>query len=251
MSEITSSGKKLYSLLKEAWDEDESNHTQKKVWAKNIWAKVLGADASSNTDISAKLGQLIVLLNDVKNDIQSLEIPNKDKFLKALDKIQVLILSKNMLDDEWFSIKGKITEETLDLIDACGDLLAAKSNKLIEVLPHDLEKLQQEIRKLQDNIRDSAIDKESKIFLINELRKIEDSIICYRIRGSSGLSKASEEVSGGILMKYSNMSKKVCDEALKVINIAIKTNSMVSVGERISKLPESLKELLPLLPPGN
>jgi hypothetical protein len=59
--------------------------------------------------------------------------------------------------------------------------------------------LQQEIRKLQDDIRNSDIDKESKFFLINELRKIEDLILNYRIRGSSGLSKVSEEVSGGEL----------------------------------------------------
>lgn len=245
MSDITTSGKKLYSILKEAWDEDGNKHTVK------VWAKVLGADASSIADLSIKIGQLIVLLNDVRNDINSLEINNFDKFLKPIDKIQIFFLTNQIFHHNWVDIKGQITEETLDLIDACGDLLAAKSKGFREISPTELEKLQQEIRNLQDEIRDSDIDKETKMFLINELRKIEELILNYRIRGSSGLAKVSEEVSGGILIKWFQMPEKAKVLAGKVINLAIKTNSMISVAERLSKLPESLKDILPLLLPGN
>ncbi len=245
MSDITSSGKKLYSILKEAWDEDGNKHTVK------VWAKVLGADASNLADLSIKIGQLIVLLNDVRNDINSLDITNFDKFIKPIDKIQIFFLSNQIFHQNWLDIKGQITEETLDLIDACGDLLAAQSKGVRELSPTELEKLQQEIRNLQDEIRDSDIEKETKIFLINELRKIEELILHYRIRGSSGLAKVSEEVSGGIFIKWVELSEKAREVAGKVMNFAIKTNSMISVAERLSKLPEGLKEILPLLLPGN
>lgn len=245
MSDISSSGKKLYSILKEAWNEDGEKHIV------NVWVKVLGGDASNLADISVKLGQLIVLLNEVRNDIKDLEISNIDKFLKALDKIQIVILSNQIFSVKWGIVKAQITEETLDLIDACGDLLAATAKGLREVSPIELEELQEEIRDLQDEIRDSDIEKETKIFLINKLRKIEELILNYRIRGSSGLAKVSEEVSGGILIKWAQMSEKAREWAGKVITVAIKTNSMISVAERFSKLPEGLKEILPLLLPGN
>lgn len=245
MSDITSSGKKLYSILKEAWDEDGNEHTVK------VWAKVLGADASNIAELSTKIGQLILLLNDVRNDINGLEITNFDKFIKPIDKIQVFFLSNQMFNQNWVAIKGQVTEETLDLIDACGDLIAAQSKGFREISPTELENLQQEIRNLQDEIRDSGIDKETKIFLINKLRKIEELILNYRIRGSSGLAKVSEEVSGGTLIKWFQMPEQTKGLAGKVINLAIKTNSMISVTERLSKLPEGLKDILPLLLPGN
>jgi gas vesicle protein len=245
MSDITSSGKKLYSILKEAWNEDGKKHIV------NVWVKVLGADASNVADISIKLGQLIVLLDEVRDDIKDLEISNIQKFVNALNKIQIFLLTNQILSVEWGTIKGQITEETLDLIDACGDLLAAQTKGFRELSPIELEELQQEIRNLQDEIRDSDIEKETKIFLINELRKIEELILNYRIRGSSGLAKVSKEVSGGILIKWFQMSEKAKEVAGKVINVAIKTNSMINVAERLSKLPEGLKDILPLLLPGN
>ncbi|MDZ8054164.1 MAG: hypothetical protein RMX68_017245 [Aulosira sp. ZfuVER01] len=245
MLQSTSSGKKIYSILKKAWNEDGKIHIVQ------VWAKVLEADPSNQADISIKIGYLIELFNNLRNDIDSLDISNKEKFLKPLNKIQIVLLNSPLLNANWADIKGQIAEETLDLIDACGDLIIAQNKGFYEILPSELEELQQQIRNLQDEIREAEIDKDTKVFLINELRKIEDVILNYQIRSSSGLSKVSEEVIGGTFVKWLQLLEKPREMAGKVINIAIKTNSMINVSERLSKLPEGLKDIVPLLLPGN
>lgn len=246
MSEVTNSAKQLYNILREARTKDGQTATH------NVWIEILGVDNSSHTDIHFKLGDLMSLFNNTRNDIRQLHYFNTTKFLKALDKLQAVVInSATKLSSSWGSLKDQIEEETLELIDACGDLLIAQSKILQEISPKELQELQQQIRDLQDEIINSDIDSETKQFLINELRKIEDAILNYRVRGASGIVQVSEEVTGKTLIKGLQLFDKAREMTGKVINLAIKVNSLASVGERLHNLPEGLKDLTKFLPPGN
>ncbi len=243
MTEPISSGKQLYNLLKQAWDEDEKQAAQ------NVWAKVLGAN-NDTADISDKLSYLFELFNNVKDDIQGIDINRKEKYLNALSKIQQVLMRSNLTGSNWASIKSSIGEETLDLIDACGDLITSQSGGFNEISSKELEELQKQIINLQDEIRNSEIEKATKLFLINELRKIEDAITNYQIVSSSGLNKVTNNVAGGIIFKWSLMPKQAQEMATQVINLALKVNGITSLFERVAKLPDGLKDILPLLLPG-
>ena len=205
-------------------------------------------------DIYNKLSYLFALFNDVRNDIIRIDINRKKKYLNALNKIQCVLMSSDLLMSEsswsYFTSKSGIGEETLDLIDACGDLITSQTEGFNEISSEELEALQKQIRNLQDEIRNSDIEKETKIFLINELRKIEDAILNYQIRGSSGLSKVSKEVTGGIAFNWSQMPQKAQEKGKQIVDIALKVNGMISLSERLAKLPEGVKDILPLLLPG-
>lgn len=245
MTESISSGKKLYNLLKQAWDEDEKQPT------KHVWAKVLGVNPRDTFDVSDKLSNLFELFNDVRDDIQGIDINRPEKYLNALSKIQYILMCNNLMTTTWGSIKPDIGEETLDLIDSCGDLIISNTQGLYEISPEQLEGVQQQIRDLQDEIRNSEIDKETKVFLTNELRKIEDAILNYQIRGSSGLDKISNQVTGGIMFKLPQMRQKAQEMGKQVIDVALKVNGIITLSEKLAKLPEGLKEILPVLLPGN
>ena len=229
MTEPISSGKQLYNLLKQAWDEDEKQHVQ------NVWAKVLGAN-NDTADISDKLSYLFELFNNVKDDIQGIDINRKEKYLNALSKIQQVLMRSNLTGSNWASIKSGIGEETLDLIDACGDLITSQAGGFNEISSEELEELQKQIRNLQDEICNSEIEKATKLFLINELRKIEDAILNYQIIGSSGLNKVSSEVTGGIVFNCSQMSQTAKEKAMEIIDFALKVNGMISLSEKLPKL---------------
>ncbi len=244
MTEPISSGKQLYNLLKQAWDEDETQHV------KNVWVKVLGAVPNDTFDMSNKLNHLFQLFQNVRDDIQGIDIGKQEKYLKALNKIESVLMNNSLLGVEWKVIRANIGEETLDLIDACGDLITSQTGGFNEISSQELEELQKQIRNLQDEIRDSEIDKETKIFLINELRKIEYAILNYQIIGSSGLSKVSTEVTGGIVIKSSQMLQKAREHTMRIIDFLVKMNTMITLSERLA-LPEALKKILPLLPSSN
>lgn len=244
MTEPISSGKQLYNLLKQAWDEDQ------KLPARNVWAKVLGAN-NDTADISDKLSYLFELFNNVKDDIQGIDINRKEKYLNALSKIQQVLMRSNLTGSNWVDIKSSIGEETLDLIDACGDLITSHAGAFNEISYEELEELQKQIRNLRDEILNSEIEKKTKCFLINELRKIEDTILNYQIIGSSGLSKVSREVVGGIAFNCSQMSQTAKEKAMKIVDFALKVSGMIGLCEKVPKLLEGAKEVLALLPSAN
>ena len=245
MTEPISSGKQLYNLLKQAWDEDEKQHVR------NVWVKVLGAVPNDTFDMSNKLNHLFQLFKNVRDDIQEINIGNKEQYLKALNKIESVLMNNSLLGVEWKVIRANIGEETLDLIEACGDLITSQAGGFNEISSEELEELQKQIRNLQDEIRNSEIEKKTKLFLINELRKIEDAILNYQIKGSSGLNKVSTEVTGGIVLNWSQMSQTAKEKGKQIIDLALKVSGIISLCEKLPKLLEGAKEVLALLPSAN
>lgn len=245
MTEPTSSAKQLYNLLKQAWDNGHDSTFY-------VWDRLLKTNDTNNKYYN--LTYVFTLLNDVRDDIERIDINGKNKYLKALDKIQSVLMTSDLFaESSWLSITDKsgVGEETLDLIDACGDLIISKNQGFNEISPEELEEIQKQVRNLQDEIRNSEIDKEIKIFLMHELRKIEDAILNYQVRGSSGLSQVSKEVTGGIFLNWSQMPQKAQEKGKQIIDLALKVNGMISLSERLAKLPEGLKEILALLPSTN
>lgn len=247
MTEPISSAKKLYSLLEQAWDYDENESPI------NVWVEVLGAKDSD--DIYDKFSYLFALFNDVRNDIQRIDISGKKKYLNVLNKFQCILMSSELLNSDysWGYIVDTtgITEETLNLIEACGDLITSQTGGFNEISSQELEELQKQIRNLQDEIINSEIDKETKIFIINELIKIENAILNYQIIGSSGLNKVSTEVTGGIVFNWSQMSQIAQEKGKQIIDLALKVNGMISLSEKLPKLLEGAKEVLAFLPSAN
>lgn len=245
MAQKTSSGKKLYSILKQAWEDNEDLAIIK------VWSRALEAESQDSNDIAEKLGYLVELINDVRNDVKSLVITNTDKFLKPLEKIQVFIMKNNLLDNtSWKNIKNSISEETLELIDACGDLIISQTKGMNEISLEELGELHHQVRNLIDEISVSDIEENVKSFFINELMKIEAAILNYKIRGSSGLTKASDETTGKIV-KFSMLTGLFKEHTTKIINVLISIDKAAKGYEVGHKVINGFTEVINRLPPGH
>src|SRR6476646_3881563 len=235
MKQITSSGKQLHNLLQQAWSKEG------KAPAREVWAKVLGGNSNNSAEISEKLSYFIELFNDVRADIKSLENTNINKYLRTLDLIQTILMNQALLDTQWQSIKSQISQESLDLIESCGEAIEARNKGVCEVTPEELQDLQKIIKDLIDEILNSEIDIATKGFLVNELRKVEDVILNYRIRGSNGLARVSEEVAGKILVRWSRFLDPAKEVAGKVAALVLTIGRTTRDVESAGKLAGNLK----------
>jgi hypothetical protein len=249
MNEYTDSCTQLYKILREAWNEDGQQPSIE------VWAKVLNLDPYKTADVHFKLVDLQILIRNTRNYIKSLETHKTEKYLEALDNIQSALLNNNLLQSLWGNVKSQISKETIYLIDACEDFLTLQGKTLREISPAELEELQQQIRTLLDEIINTDIDQETKQFLINELKKIEDAILNYRVRGSSGIVEVSEQSIGRIVVKWPHIPEPAREFAGKFITFLseniTKINAAMSVAEKLYHLPEVVKDFTKLLPPGN
>lgn len=235
MSQITSSGKQLHSLLHQAWSREGKSP------AREVWAAVLGGNSNNGAEISEKLSYFIELFNDVRDDIKSLENTNIHKYLRTLDFIQTVLMNQALLDAQWQTIKSQISQDSLDLVESCGEAIESRNKGVCEVTPEELQDLQKIIKDLTDEILNSEIDIATKGFLVNELRKIEDVILNYRIRGSNGLVKVSEEVAGKILVRWSKFLDPAKEAAGKVAALVLTIGRTNRDVESAGKLAGNLK----------
>lgn len=237
----SSASRQLYTLLQQAYEHDGKAQSQ------GVWADVLGADANSNLDISQKLGKLLGLFEDVAQEIQSLKVTNQSRYLNPLNNLRLSLMIQPM-SVAWEAIQARLQPD-LPLLEACADVVESQRQGVFLLSVEDLEELKQGIRALIDEISSANIDTDTKLFLINELRKIEEALLNYQIVGSTGVARVSDEVVGRAVSRWEEAVDKGKDMIGKVIRHAIAVDRLIKAGGTFYKLAEGLKDHLPLLPP--
>ncbi|GAQ00202.1 hypothetical protein [Leptolyngbya sp. NIES-2104] len=240
---LSSASRQLHTLLKQAQEMDGQRSIQ------TIWAEVLEANPSDYAEVCQKVGQLFVLFDDVEQEIRSLKVTDTDVYLVPLNNLRLSLMSHPILGGVWESVRGDF-RQNLDLLAACADIVESQNRGVHELSSEELKDLRQKIGELQNEILKSDIDAEIKAFLINELRKIEASLLNYQIRGSIGVARVSEEVAGRILFSGWQGAGTAAQEIVgKAFNYVLTLDKAVRIGGSIHKLVEGLKDYLPLLPP--
>lgn len=82
MTNKTSSGVQLYSILSRIW-QDRNN-----VPIKNILIQELALEDSSEKELINKITQLFKLIADTKEDAACLEEVHEERFLNAIQKVE-------------------------------------------------------------------------------------------------------------------------------------------------------------------
>ena len=88
----TNSAKKLHYIFKDLAQRDGGMSINE------VWSQLLGADLNNANDIIDKISQVFKLSNDLKEDINSLEIDPEEKsnFISAVDKIQLFMIRNDL-----------------------------------------------------------------------------------------------------------------------------------------------------------
>jgi hypothetical protein len=162
--EKTCSAKKLYSLLTEAKESNETNIMQ-------VWSKLFGG--GKTYVIEDKITQIFALIKEVKEDIQRLETNNPNKYITAINNIQHVLMTRPLANGDWKDVKNAIREDWLNLVDACGDLMISQSYSYRKIDLDELKQAEEKINDVKSEIKgNKSLDVADKLFLLSELRKI-------------------------------------------------------------------------------
>jgi hypothetical protein len=243
MTTITSSGTQLYSILHRIWQVRPNTANR------SIFAEALGVEGGDEKEIINKITQLFKLINDAKEDAICLETRHAERFVNAIQKVERTFIDGRLLSETWDSTKdiGGVTEETLDLIYSYGDKLIDKGKGVVELTGEEIQILQNQLNELiEEVIKNEDIGRETKFLLISELRKIEEVIINYKIRGASGLEKAGNVATGSFIRLFSeNNNEKAKAVIQRVLVFVLSTVLQTAIGNEFNALTGSEQKALP------
>jgi hypothetical protein len=243
MASITSSGTQLHSILHRIWQ------VRPNIANRSLFAEALDVEGSDEKEIINKITQLFKLINDTKEDAICLETQHAEKFVNAIQKIERTFIDGRLLSEFWDSTKdiGGVTEETLDLIHSYGDKLIDKGKGVVELTIEEIQQLHNHLNKLiEEVIENEDIDRETKFLLVSELRKIEEVIINYKIRGASGLEKAGSVATGSFIRLFSkNKNEKAKVVIHKVLLFVLSAVLQTAIGNEFNALTGSEQKALP------
>jgi chorismate mutase len=243
MATKTSSGTQLYSILSRIWQVRQNTA------AGSVFADALGVDGSDEKELINKITQLFKLINDTKEDAICLENQHEVRFVNAIQKIEKTFIDGNLLSQNWDAIKniGGVTDETLDLIYSYGDKLIDKGKGVVEFTEEEIQDLYAKLNELVDEIiENNDIDQETKFSLISGLKKIEEVILNYKIRGASGLEKVGNVATGSFLRLFcENSNEKTKAVIHKVLFFVLSAILQTAIGNEFNALIGSEQKALP------
>jgi hypothetical protein len=244
-SQISSSASILRALLENAWKCDG------KTPSREVWTQVLGCESSEPSEVVEKMGYLMTLFNDVRQDLTISDVGETGKYRRALDKFQSIFIEKQVLSGYWQDIQPLIGEETFDVLEACGEALERSTQNIIQLAPEEIDSMRQAIQELISNILDCQdIEDDLKQDLINQLNKISDALIHYRVRGSVGLVKACEEVTGNLFTNLWEQTIAGREQVSKVLGFVMFVGRSVRDIKSAKELPGMLNDLTHVLSKG-
>jgi hypothetical protein len=243
MATATSSGTQLYCILHRIWQ------VRPNIANRLLFAEVLGVEGNDEKEIINKVTQLFKLINDTKEDAICLEEQHAEKFVNAIQKIEKTFIDGELLNGTWDSTKniGGVTEETLDLIHSYGDKLIDKGKGVVELTVEEIQKLHNQLNELiEEVIKNKDIDRKTKFLLISELRKIEEVIINYKIRGASGLEKAGNVATGSFIRLFSESNNEKAKAVIRTVFVFVLSSVLqTAIGNEFNALIGSEQKAFP------
>jgi hypothetical protein len=205
MNELENPAKRLYTLLSVAKKQDGKKRVGE------VWAFVLGIEASNQGELLVGIADVIHLVDKVKRSITSLDDANHGLLLERFGNVETLFANLN-LNQTWEHGQRYLDETTMYSLRVCSDVLSRDiGNKEISV--EELQKLQSDVEDLLNTVLSTDFDAELRSVLIENLEAIRRSIIGYRINGVDGMRQALEKSLGAVFL-----NQKLREELLKKEN---------------------------------
>jgi hypothetical protein len=216
----------------------------------------LSSKNDKQTAFPENISYLCELINDVRRDVVSIENINANKYLKSLNELQSFLFSHLFIDQKWNSVRGFIDDKNLDLIESCSEIIESRHQKFVEIDPDKIQVLKDDLRKIIDEIANSDLPKDIKSQIVSGLRKIEEALLTYSIRGVQGVVHANDSALGNSIFCLSllesdtgrSLIKKVTNFCFKVASTYRDIEALQRLGASASQLPDFFKDVFQLPP---
>jgi hypothetical protein len=228
---------RLYEILDEARKRGDQLHTRQ------VWGSVLHVNPANNSELLPAPARLMMLVKEARQSVQELEEINHELYLKPFEQIERAFQHVN-LEESWQRFKSQLDDPTMVALAFCADTLSREGGE-IQIDSEKLQKFQEEVNSLLEDIIQSDINQELKDFIIRGLEEIRRAIFEYRLGGSEGLRKALEMNLGGMFFNAEEIQKekrkKVVSRYLEVINTLL---NLVTIALNIKQITGPITNLL-------
>lgn len=212
-------------------------HVDNGIPIKNMWAEVFEVDCNDTYRILYNLAELNKIIENVKEEIDSIEKLNKDIYLKPILSIEraIKVLDLNTISS---GFKSRINDNTIQALAFCVDVLS-REKSVEKIDEEEIKNIQKNIEEFIEEIINSDIADELKDFILKNLNNTRDAIINYRLRGLEGLKDAIEKSVGQIFYNSQLIKKNDGSEFVRrIFGILTKIELMLSIGSNGQSLLE-------------
>jgi len=257
MSDTNNPGSRLYLQLEAIRNKaktPKSTTTAKK--GEGMKLRTVLADVSGNEETeTVKLFLFLVdLSNLAKQTAAAIQVvPNIDHntYVRPLQKIEKGLMCTTVDVLAKTFAKRVLTEIDMLSLRVCADLLATVYVDTT-IPPTEISALQQDVEDLLKEVLNTNLPNDLRDFLIDNLEKIRQALLGYRIRGNQGIREVLESVLGASFLRYDDLVEQAKDETKrktleKFFAVIEKATKILSFAEKIKTLAAPAIALL--LPP--
>lgn len=238
MEYLANPAERLYEILSLARKRADTGQS---VDVRGVWIEVLGLNSDNDTEIFSVLVKLVLLTESIKKEIEKAKNKQKEYLLGELTEIEKSLMNLR-LDRHARDICSEITTSNLQALQSCAVILDVIFDYK-EITGEQLENIRRDINELINEILNSDLENEFKVFILKGLREIEYSINSYKISGLEGLKSLINENVGGILLNNrlvqstrDSNNKNIKEMVEKVIKTFYSINTIITFTDNLKPL---------------
>ena len=221
---------RLHKILAQAKKRPDQEKVRK------VWATVL--DLEENDVIVTKA---VVELYSLSNEIQSLikmnDQLNHELYLKSFNRINQSFFPLN-LGADWKSVKGHLTEESLTRLQFCAQELSTFYTE-DTLSDEDLKEIIDKTEALFESVYASSLPDTLRLSLLEEVERLRNAIVMYRIKGAKGLKEALQGTIGAVVANQQDLkdtSEQNPDVIKRLGELIDKLDSFTSRALKLKKM---------------
>ena len=224
---------RLHDLLEFARKQPDSKR------AREALGVVFDVESNDTESLLRLLADLIMLSQNTKLRISSLDDINHDIYLKPFFNIEKILSTLN-LDSSWKPYRDLLNESTLYGLKFCSDKLS-RIDQVETIKRKDIEAIQTKLAVLVEDILKSDIDLVVKELLLRNLEGLRQSLIAYRVRGLEGIEREVEVGLGSLLV---NRPKVECAASDNKVSSLIKGYfALLEITNKTIAAAKNMKEI--------
>lgn len=189
MNPINNSVGRLFNILRQF----QKNASGKNETLASIIGKVFSIDHNNPSQTLQIQLELIHLIKVSKEEVLKLPSTSHNLHLRALQKIETAF-SVHHLHSNWVSFSEYLDPATMTSLEHTADNLSYSGEQIIS--EDELEELKNQVDELLEAVLKMDVNSKLKAFLLEQINKISQAILYYRINGARGLRNALEQMMG-------------------------------------------------------
>ncbi|MEP3351080.1 MAG: hypothetical protein ABJN96_14150 [Marinomonas sp.] len=188
---MSNSAYSLHQILKKGMEHGNNEKT------KDVWKSILGIDDDFN--IFSKICAVQSLIDETVRTFEIHDPENYKEYLAWLPNIENAF-NKQDLSGNWQTFRSAVSPSTLSMLFTSASALNGFTG-YTKVSNEELSSLHEKTNKLMGEIKQSDLDHDVQLFILNHLYSILNALDDYQIKGPDYLIEKIERATGSTTLK--------------------------------------------------